>query len=131
MKKIFAFAALAVATVAGAAFAAEGYSIGVRGGSGKVKTPITSTITVTATGAYHINKEYPHKVLLTAPDGVTIESPKVMGVIASETTLTFTVVSTLDAAGTKGIGGEVKFATCTDTSCVPSVEKVTVNVKAE
>ncbi len=131
MKKIFAFAALAVVTVAGAAFAAEGYSIAVRGGSGKVNAPITSTITVTASGEFHINKEYPHKVLLTAPDGVTVESAKVMGVVASETALTFTVVSTLAAAGTKGIGGEVKFATCTTNSCVPSVEKVTVNVKAE
>jgi hypothetical protein len=131
MKKIFAFAALAVATFAGAAFAAEGYSIAARGGSGKVNTPITSTITVTTTGDYHVNKEYPHKVLLTAPDGATVESAKVMGVVASETSLTFTFVSTLAAAGTKGIGGEVKFATCTATSCIPSVEKVTVNVTAE
>ncbi len=131
MKKIFAFAALTVATFAGAAFAAEGHSIAVKGGSGKVNTPITSTIIVTAVGEHHINKEYPHKVLLTAPDGVTVESAKVMGVVASETTLTFTVVSTVAAAGTKGIGGEVKFATCTASSCIPSVEKVTVNVKAE
>ena len=131
MKKVFAFAALAVATFAGAAFAADGYSIVVRGGSGKVNAPITSTISVTATGDHHINKEYPHKVLLTAPDGVTVESAKVMGVVASETSLTFTVVSTLASAGTKGIGGEVKFATCTESSCIPSVEKVTVNVTAQ
>jgi len=131
MKKMFAFAALAVATFAGAAFAAEGYSIAVRGGSGKVNEKITSTITVSATGDHHVNKEYPHKVLLTAPDGVTVESAKVMGVVASETQLTFTVVSTLAAAGTKGIGGEVKFATCTPSSCIPAVEKVTINVTAQ
>ena len=131
MKKIFAFAALAVATVAGAAFAAEGYSISVRGGSGKVNEKITSTITVTASGDHHVNKEYPHKVLLTAPDGVTVESAKVMGVVASETTLTFTVVSTQAAAGAKAIGGEVKFATCTPSSCIPAVEKVTINVSAQ
>lgn len=131
MKKMFAFAALAVATFAGAAFAAEGYSIAVAGGSGSVNQKITSTITVNAKGDHHVNKEYPHKVLLTAPDGVTVESAKVMGVVASETQLTFTIVSTLAAAGSKGIGGEVKFATCTPSSCIPSVEKVTINVTAK
>ncbi len=130
MKKIFAFAALAVATVAGAAFAAEAYDIGVRGGTGKVNEKITSTITVTAKGEHHVNKEYPHKVLLTAPEGVTVEA-KVMGVVASETSLTFTVVSSQAAAGTKSIAGEVKFATCTPSSCIPAVEKVSINVVAQ
>jgi hypothetical protein len=130
MKKIFAFAALAVATVAGAAFAAEGYSIAVAGGSGKVNEKITSTITVTAKGEHHVNKEYPHKVLLSAPEGVTVDA-RVMGVVASDTTLTFTVVSTQAAAGTKGINGEVKFATCTPNSCIPAVERVTINVTAQ
>lgn len=130
MKKMFAFAALAVATVAGAAFAAEGYSLAVAGGRGKVNEKITSTITVTAKGDHHVNKEYPHKVLLTAPEGVKVDA-KVMGVVASETTLTFTVVSTHAAAGTKAIGGEVKFATCTPSSCIPAVEKVTINATAQ
>ena len=130
MKKLFAFAALAIATVAGAAFAAEGYSIAVRGGAGKVNEKITSTITVTATGDHHVNKEYPHKVLLTAPEGVTVDA-KVMGVVASDTTLTFTVVSTHASAGAKAIAGEVKFGTCTASSCMLAAEKVTINATAQ
>jgi hypothetical protein len=57
MKKIFAIAALSVATFAGAAFAAEGYSISVSAGKGKAKEKVTSVITVKSQGVYHINKE--------------------------------------------------------------------------
>jgi hypothetical protein len=131
MKKIVAFAALAVATFAGAAFAAEGYSISVNGGKGKANEKITSVIKVTSKGAYHINKEYPHKVTLTAPEGVTVESAKVKGNVDSETQLSFVVTSTSSGAGKKDISAEVKFAVCTETTCEPAVEKVTVSVESK
>lgn len=130
MKKIFAFAALAVATFAGAAFAAEGYSLSVSPGKGKANEKITSVIKVNSKGAYHINKEYPHKVTLTAPEGVSLESAKVKGSVDSETSLSFTVVSTSSDAGKKDIAAEVKFAVCTETTCEPQVAKVTLSVEA-
>lgn len=131
MKKIVAFAALAVATFTGAAFAAEGYSLVVNGGKGKANEQVTSVIKVTSKGAYHINKEYPHKVTLTAPEGVTVESAKVKGNVASETQLSFVVKSTSAAAGKKEIAAEIKFAVCTETTCEPAVEKVTLSVEAK
>lgn len=130
MKKIFAFAALAVATFTGAAFAAEGYSISVQAGKGKANEKVTSVITVKSQGVYHINKEYPHKAVLTAPDGVSVDA-KVKGSVNSETELTFVVVSTSAGTGKKDIAAEVKFAVCTDSTCEPKVEKVTLSVDAK
>ncbi len=131
VKKIATLAALAVATFTGAAFAAEGYSLVVNGGKGKANEQVTSVIRVTAKGDYHINKEYPHKVTLTAPEGVTIESAKVKGNIDSETQLSFVVKSTSAAAGKKDIKAEVKFAVCTESTCNPAVEQVTLSVEAK
>ena len=130
MKKIIAFVGLAVATFAGAAFAAEGYSLSVSAGKGKATEKVTSVITVKSQGAFHINKEYPHKAVLTAPDGVTVDA-KVKGSVNSETELTFVVVSTSDKAGKKDIAAEVKFAVCTETTCEPKVEKVTLSVETK
>lgn len=130
-KKMATLVALAVATFAGAAFANEGFTITTHGGKGKANEQVTSVIKVTAKGAYHINKEYPHKVTLTAPEGVTIESAKVKGNVDSETQLSFVVKSTSAAAGKKDITAEVKFAVCTETTCEPAVEKVTLSVEAK
>lgn len=131
MKKIVAFAALAVATFAGAAFAAEGYSIAVTSGKGKANEKITSVIKIKSDGKYHINKEFPHKVTLTAPEGVTLESPKVKGSVESETALSFAVVTTSAAAGKKDISAEIRFAVCTDTTCEPKTETVKLSVEAK
>jgi hypothetical protein len=133
MKKALSLAALAIATLTGAAFAAEGYDLVVKGASGKAGEKTTAIVTVKAKGAYHMNKEYPHKLLLTAPEGVTIEKAKLVVGDAklSENELVFKVVATAAAPGKKTIDGELKFATCTETTCVQSVEKVAIQVDAK
>lgn len=131
MKKMIAFAALAVATFAGAAFANEGFTISVNGGKGKANEKVTSVITIKSQGEYHINKEFPHKVTVTAPEGVTVESAKVKGNVDSDTQLSFKVVTTSSAAGKKDISASIRFAVCTETTCNPQDEKVTITVESK
>lgn len=131
MKKIFAFAALAVATFAGAAFAADAYSITTSGGKGKAKENITTHIKITSQDPYHINKEFSHKVTLTTPDGVAVENAKVKGSVDSDTQLTFVVVSKSEAAGKKEIKAEIRFAVCTETTCEPKTETRSLAIEAQ
>ncbi|HRI66730.1 MAG TPA: hypothetical protein PK156_20935 [Polyangium sp.] len=130
MKKIIAFAALAVATFTGAAFAAN-YSISVNGGKGKANEKITSVVRVTAQGDYHINKEFPHKVSLSLPEGVAADDVKVKGVVENDHQLVFNIATTSSAAGKKDISADVRFAVCTETTCEPQTEKVSISVEAK
>lgn len=131
MKKIFAFAALAVATFAGAAFAADAFSIAVSGGKGKANEKVTSVVKVTPKGDYHINAEFPHKITLTLPEGVSADDVKVKGIVENDHMLSFKVVTTSAAAGKKDISAQVRFAVCTDATCEPQTAGVTIPVEAK
>jgi hypothetical protein len=133
MKKASLFGALAIVALAGFASAGDKYDLKVSKASGKAGDKSTATVTVKAKGNYHVNLEYPHKLILTAPDGVTVEKAKLVAGDAkvSKDELQFTVVATAASAGSKKIEAELKAAVCTETSCEPFVEKVTITVDAK
>jgi hypothetical protein len=133
MKKALLLAALAVATLTGTAFAADQYDLKVKAASGKAGEKTVATVSVKPKGAYHVNLEYPHKLVLTAPDGVTVEKAKLVAKDAkiSKEAIEFEVAVTPAAKGKKTIEGELKFAVCTDTDCAPQTEKVSIVVDAK
>jgi len=133
MKKALSFAALALVTLASAAFAADNYDVSVKSASGKAGEKATATVSVKAKNGYHINKEYPHKLILTAVDGVTLDKEKLVAADAalSEESLSFNVGATAGAAGTKTIDATLKSAVCTKDACVPFTETVKITVTAK
>ena len=134
MKKAISFAALAIVAFAGAAFAGDKYDLKVSSASAKAGDKATATVTVKAKGAYHVNLEYPHKLILTAPEGVTVAKAKLVAGDAkvSKEELSFSVDATLVAAGKKTIEAELKSAVCTESdACEPFSEKITIQVEGK
>ena len=133
MKKPLSLAAVALIAFAGAAFAGDKYDLKVSGASGKSGEKSSATVTIKAKGAYHVNLEYPHKLVLTAPDGVTVEKAKLVAADAkvSKEELSFTVVATAAAPGKKTIEAQLKGAVCTESTCEPFVETVSIPVDAK
>jgi hypothetical protein len=85
----------------------------------------TAQVVLNATGGYHLNKDYPTSLELTAPDGVEITKVKMTSADAAsfeEKVATWDVKFTAKAAGEKKFGAKFKFAVCTETTCDPKKE---------
>ncbi|MFY0534455.1 hypothetical protein [Nannocystis pusilla] len=97
----------------------------------KVNVKAVATVKVTAKGDYHINKEYPTKLSLTAPDGVTLDRNKLtlQDAKITEKVLKFEIGLTAATSGKKTITGELKGAVCTEEDCIPFIEKVSIDVE--
>ena len=140
MKKIFAIAALFVASVAGTAIAADTAPANsdlkvTAPASVKTGEAVTATISVTTKNGYHINKEYPNKLTLTAVDGVQMDKTAfvsadgvVKGPKGDENVLEFSLPFTVKAAGAKEIKGKIKYAECKATECIPVSQEVVIKV---
>ena len=133
MKKLVpALALLLAATAAlGAAAAGDQYDLRISAPAAKVAERAVASVVVTPKGAFHVNTEYPVKLKLTAPDGVTLEKDTLRGADAKrfeKAGLDFEVAFTAAASGKKTFFGELKFAVCTDTECKPTTEKVSFDV---
>ncbi|WAS91451.1 hypothetical protein [Nannocystis punicea] len=129
MKKVLTVAALFTA-LTGTAVAASNYDLTIEKPAAKVNVKTVAAVKVTAKGAYHINKEYPTKLSLTAPDGVTLDRDKLTAQNAkiTEKVLKFEIGLTAATAGKKTITGELKGAVCTENDCIPFSEKVSIEV---
>ncbi|EYF00739.1 hypothetical protein [Chondromyces apiculatus] len=134
MNKAFALAALLV-TFAGTAFAGDNQTtLKYEGVTAKVGAKTVALVTVEPTAGRKLNMEYPAKVKLTAPDGVTIDKASLTKADwkkYSEKGAAFEVAYTVAAAGKKTITGELKIATCTSNDCVPETAAVKIEVEAK
>ena len=122
---------LAATSTLGAALAGDQYDLAVAKPSAKAKERAVARVSIHPKGAFHVNVDYPTKLKMTAPDGVTLEKDVLRGPDAAKFEkggLNFDVAFTADGAGTKSFSGELKFAVCTDTECKPSTEKVSFDV---
>jgi glucose/arabinose dehydrogenase len=109
----------------------------------EVKTPASppapgsegaAQVVLNATGPYHLNKDFPTVLEVTAPDGVTLGKVKMTAADASkfeEKVATWDVKFTAKDAGDKKFGAKFRFAVCTETTCDPKKEALawTVPVK--
>jgi hypothetical protein len=112
----------------------EGYVIDVKTDGAAAGTEGTAQVQLSATGAFHLNKDFPTSLDITAPDGVTLGKVKLTTADASkfeEKTATWDVKFTAKDAGEKKFGAKFRFAVCTATTCDPKKEALgwTVAVK--
>ena len=90
-------------------------------------------VTVTPGSGYHVNQEFPTKLVVTPPDGVTIakaELHKEDAAAFTETKLQFDVKMTPAKAGTYKVAAMLKFAVCTESSCDPKKREIAFDVAA-
>jgi hypothetical protein len=107
---------------------------------GKAGAETTATIKVDPAAGYHVSMEYPIKLALQAPDGVTLAkteykaggASKSAGDAAaySEKELAFAVKATPARPGTYEIKGVLKFGVCDKDSCHPKKQPITIQVAA-
>jgi hypothetical protein len=95
----------------------------------------TAKIVITPATSYHVNTEFPVKLELQPPSGVTL--PKALFVAGGdkgkgdadafdEQQLAFAVKLTPAQAGNVTVSGTIKFAVCDKDSCLPKKEPVTI-----
>jgi hypothetical protein len=97
-------------------------------------------ITVTPATGYHVNVEYPTKLTLTSPQGVTLAKAELVAGghdkgkgdadAFDEKQLAFAVKLTPAATGSYTINGSFKFAVCDASQCLPKRENVSIIVAA-
>jgi hypothetical protein len=99
----------------------------------EVKPPAEATagkeaaaqVVLTATGGYHLNKDFPNSLDLVAVDGVAFGKMTLKTADATkfeEKEAVWTVPFTASGAGDKKFQANFKFAVCTETTCDPQRE---------
>ena len=135
MKKILSLAALVLVATTGSAFAENEYNANISAPSAKANSKAVAKIKVEPKGDYHVNTEFPAKLTIEAPAGVTLDKAKQSkadAVKLDEKGLQFHVAFTSADKGAKEFKGELKFAVCKgESACLPQSKKIsfTVDVK--
>ncbi len=92
------------------------------------------TINLLPKTGWKINQEFPTKLKVTAPEGITLNADSQSAAEAEsfdEKKGTFKVSCKPDGAGEKAFGADFRFAVCTDATCDPKKAQLawTLNVK--
>ncbi len=101
--------------------------------AGSAGAEVTARLVVLPGAGYHMNKDFPTKLTLEPPAGVTLSKTVLEPADAERFTddvLAFAVKMTATAAGEYTIPGTFKFAVCTETTCDPKKQKVALVLKA-
>lgn len=83
---------------------------------------------------FHMNKDYPTKLTLEVPAGVTTAKPVLLPADAEafdDNQLAFAVKLTPAAAGDYSVPATLKFAVCTESTCNPKKTAVALALKAQ
>lgn len=126
---------VAVLALSSTAFAADTYKVVVTPPASATKgQPAVVLVHVEGAGAYKVNLDYPTKLVITPPAGVTVVKPTMKGADAKKFTkdgADFEIRFTSSSVGMKTFTGEIKFATATEDDTRPVTEKISfsVNVK--
>jgi hypothetical protein len=107
----------------------------------KAGAEAVAKITVTPAAGFHVNTEYPTKLTLTSPSGMTLakaefvagghDKAKGDADQMDEKQLAFAVKLTPAASGSYTINGSFKFAVCDANQCLPKKETIAITVAAK
>jgi hypothetical protein len=110
-------------------------------GDAKAGAEATAKITLTPGSGYHVNTEFPIKLTLEAPDGVTLAKAEMKAGgsskdkgdadVLEEQQLLMGVKLTAARSGSYTINGTFKFAVCDKDSCLPKKETIAILVAAK
>jgi hypothetical protein len=133
MNKALSIATLLVFAMTGTALAHdEDFDLSINAPAAKAKAKGVAKIKIEPKGKVHMNLEYPTKLTIAAPSGVTVEKGKQTSKDAikfDKNSAEFEVAFTADSPGQKSFTGELKFAVCEEqTSCHPHSEKLSFKV---
>ena len=107
------------------------YALKVDAPPAKKGQKAVAKIKITPGAGYHINKEYPTKLALHPPAGVTIDKPQLGAKDAAkweEKGGEFDVSYTAAHPGKQMVTGELKFAVCSANSCNPQSSAVSFEI---
>jgi hypothetical protein len=91
-------------------------------------------VALTASGGYHVNEEFPIRVTVRAPEGVTLPKGQLVRADAAEfgaERARFDVPFTPVAAGEKRVEVQVDFAVCTPENCMPDQRTLALALPVE
>jgi hypothetical protein len=91
-------------------------------------------VEVTPGSGYHVNEDFPTKLVIDPADGVAVakaEQVKDDAQIFTSKKLAFDVRLTPAKAGTFQLGGTLKFAVCTETTCDPKKRAIAIALTAQ
>jgi hypothetical protein len=133
MKKALSIAAVLITALSGSAFAHdEDFDVSIKAPAARASAKGVASLKVTPKGKFHMNLEYPIKLTIAAPSGVSVERAKQTSKDATkfnEASAEFDIAFKADTPGKKSFTGELKFAICEQqTSCHPHVEKIAFDV---
>ncbi|HEX8115594.1 MAG TPA: hypothetical protein VF516_48045, partial [Kofleriaceae bacterium] len=107
----------------------------------KAGTEVVAKITVKPGKGFHVNTEYPIKLTLTPPSGVTLaktdfaagghDKGKGDADALDEQNLAFAVKLTPSAGGNYTVNGKFKFAVCDANQCLPKKETIAITLAAK
>ncbi|HEX3764397.1 MAG TPA: hypothetical protein VHW23_37135 [Kofleriaceae bacterium] len=107
----------------------------------KAGTEAVAKITVKPGKGFHVNTEYPIKLTLTPPSGVTLaktdfaagghDKGKGDADALDEQNLAFAVKLTPSAGGSYTVNGKFKFAVCDANQCLPKKETIAITLAAK
>ncbi len=100
----------------------------------KAGAEVVAHVEVTPGSGYHVNEDFPTKLVIDPAEGVTIakaEQAKDDAQIFNSMKLAFDVKLTPSKAGTFNVGGTLKFAVCTETTCDPKKRAIAIAVTAQ
>jgi hypothetical protein len=127
-------AGIGAAPVAAETRGGEGYVLEiVAPPPSKAGAPGTATVTVRTRGGWKLNTDYPFKLELSPPAGVTVAKSVLRKGDArrfEEREAALDIVITAARAGQADVGAIVKFATCDDASCAVHKEVFTITTTA-
>lgn len=113
----------------------QGYVVDVKlPASAAVGAEAKAHVVLHPTSGYHVNKEFPMVLAVTAPPGVDVPKAKQAGGDAAkleESEAVFDIPFTAKEAGEKAFAASFRFAVCTATTCDPHNEKLAWNVTAK
>lgn len=110
----------------------QGFVVDVQLPAGvQVGTAAKAKVVLKPTSGYHVNKDFPTALTVSAPAGVEVGRPKLGAKDAAqfeEAGAVFEVEFLPKEAGTKDFTAIFKFAVCTATTCDPKNEKLAWSV---
>jgi hypothetical protein len=118
-----------VADSAPAAGTDSSFTLTVAPLSGAAGAASSGVVTIVPGKGFHVNVDFPVKLTLEPPAGVTIEKAvqeKPDAAKFDENNLIFNVKATAASAGTYAIKGKFKFAVCTASTCDPKMVPVEI-----
>lgn len=135
-KVVFAFASLSLAVFGAAPAFAQmpadaSYVLKVDAPAAKKGEKTVAHLHITPGAGYHVNKDYPLALTLTAPAGVTLDKSKLTAKDAAklaESEAQLDIAYTAAKPGKQMVTGEIKFAVCSANTCDPKKSTVSFQI---